>query len=554
MQTIHNPLQDRIVDYNWFLVRTQPNQEARLEDAIREYQQFNKNILEVYCPRNTTVRIRKRSQDVKVPFYTGYIFVYATFQALSEFINQEYPEASIQFSRKKMDDGDDSIRALCLTVPEKQMAIFRDFIDSYHDQMVLLDRPYTDYAFSPKKGEYNEVVKIVEGPFAGRTGFVARFDGDKRLVFNLFDYEKDSVIPVTISIPNLWAFQLVRLTNIKDHRVGDATQRDRAIDRILGTIQACGYGDEALIMLDDMVTLLCNEVTWSGLCKFLRAQQMNALANAFAGFSKEDVALIFSLIRYERENPGTVHHAWRRNFIRPFLTPTSGFEDVSNILTDKTTRLSRQELYAALTHTTATDYAALSGSSVEENVIKNESYDEIIRKVSVRETFYDADQQKEIPSTTTYYAHIGKMTDAEGNVVLFANWDKFLREYFLTDEKANAKLVAGMSHQQRSKKSNRVVGEKLLESFRNYVPTLYMILRNEEHPVKAVENLSVGTHLLNAFAITLSPDVTGEILESRIQEAEQTLITTLVSICEEITSSAHLAIWRRYLSTVWLHI
>lgn len=87
MQTIHNPLQDRIVDYNWFLVRTQPNQEARLEDAIREYQQFNKNILEVYCPRNTTVRIRKRSQDVKVPFYTGYIFVYATFQALSEFIN-----------------------------------------------------------------------------------------------------------------------------------------------------------------------------------------------------------------------------------------------------------------------------------------------------------------------------------------------------------------------------------------------------------------------------------------------------------------------------------
>lgn len=548
MKTIYNPLQDREVDFNWFLLRTQPNQEAKLEAALQEYQLVNKNILEVYCPRNTTIKVRKHNKDVKIPLYMGYLFVYATFQALSDFVNI-YPDAAIQFSRKKLDDGDKSIRSLCLTIPEAQMASFREFIDSYHDQMVLLDRPYTDYAFSPKKGEYNEVVKIVEGPFAGKTGFVARFDGDKRLVFNLLEYEQDAIVPVTISIPNLWAFQLMRLINVKDHRVGDATQRDRAVDRILGTIQACGYGEESLQMLYDVVALLGNEVTWTGLCKFLRAQQKNALANAFAAYSKEDVALIFSLIRYERENEGYVHHTWHRNFIRPFLTPSSGFEDVSTFLTDNTTRLSRQELYAALTHKTAVDFAGSSADALEENHIKNDDYEEIIRKVQVKELFYDADQLKEIPQSSTYYAHIGKMEDAEGNVVLFANWDKFLRQYFLTDEKANAKLLSGRSHQIRSKKTNTLMGEKLLESFRNYVPTLYMVLRNEEHPVKAVENLPVGPHFLNAFALTLSPDATA----SHVKEAEETLITTLVRICEELTSSAHLSIWRRYLSTVWLH-
>lgn len=35
--------------------------------------------------------------------------------------------------------------------------------------------------------------------------------------------------------------------------------------------------------------------------------------------------------------------------------------------------------------------------------------------------------------------------------------------------------------------------------------------------------------------------------------ARDTLIQTCVDICREVNATSHLAIWRRYLRTVWLH-
>ncbi len=571
MQTIHNAQQAAEVDYHWFIVRTQPRQEETFVSMIEKAQGLGKNILEVYCPVNTTVRVRRNGKDIITPLYTGHVFVHATLKALSDFMESEYPTGGILYRPQKFADDDERKQLVPLVVPVEQMTAFREFIDSYHDDMVILDRPYSDYAFNPKKGEYNEVVKIVEGPFTGRTGYVARFDGDKRLVFNLLEYEQDAIVPVTISIPNLWAFQLVRLTNIKDHKVGNATERDRAIDRIVGTIQACGYQEESLSILDDIVQLLCHETTWSGLCKMLRVQKMDTLSRAFAAYTKEDVSLIFSLIRYERSNKGYVRHTWRRNILRPFLTPTSGFEGVEEKPKELSgTAKSRLDFYAALgrksmASTSSTeDKSALSAESAGEKApaeekdksvrsvksvcdkaIPHESFEEIIREVELRENLYNPDSHEEQRVKTKYFAHIGKQTDEEGNIVYFVNWDKFLLEYFMTGEKANLKLLEGRTHQIRNSK-NRIVGEKLIASFRNYAPTLYIILKSDESPVKAADNLKIGDHHLNAFITKVKP---GE----NEQESLDRLVDTCVRVCEEINSSAHLAIWREYLRTVWLH-
>lgn len=564
MQTIKSAQQTGEVDFHWFIVRTQPRQEKMFADVISMAQGIGRNILEVFCPVNTTVRVRRNGKDITTPLYTGHVFVYATLKALSDFIEREYPQGDILYFKRKYADSDEIGQLEPLIVPVEQMKLFREFIDSYHDDMVILDRPYSDYAFNPKKGEYNEVVKIVEGPFTGRTGYVARFDGDKRLVFNLLEYEKDVIVPVTISIPNLWAFQLVRLTNIKDHKVGNATERDRAVDRILGTIQACGYKDESFHILEDIVQLLCNETTWTGLCKLFRAQKMDKLSHAFAAYTKEDVSQIFSLIRYERSNKGYVHITWRRNILRPFLTPSSGLEGVEKEKYDlSSTAQSRLEYYAALGRKSVKSAQSVgdkkqaakeqdesvksvrSVRSVCDKTIPHESFTELIRPIEIREILFDPDTHEEHRVKSPYFAHIGKMTDENGNIIYFVNWDKFLMEYFMTGDKANLKLLEGRSHQIRNRK-NRIVGEKLIASFRNYAPTLYIILRSDKSPVKAVDNLRVGDHYLNAFVVKVKA---GEDERASLN----TLVDTCVRVCEEINSSAHLAIWREYLRTVWLH-
>ena len=117
----------------------------------------------------------------------------------------------------------------------------------------------------------------------------------------------------------------------------------------------------------------------------------------------------------------------------------------------------------------------------------------------------------------------------EESFILFANWDEFLREYFLTAGKANERLVSGTVQAVRGETAQ---SEKLIESFRNYAPILYKVLTDAGSAVKAVPDFPVGNETLNVLA---------------------KLINTCVSICKELNTTTHLAIWRRYLRTVWLH-
>ena len=63
--------------------------------------------------------------------------------------------------------------------------------------------------------------------------------------------------------------------------------------------------------------------------------------------------------------------------------------------------------------------------------------------------------------------------------------------------------------------------------------------------VKAVQGFQVGTEALNVFAVTTKAD--------GLEKAKDELANTCIRICKEINTTTHLAIWRRYLRTVWLH-
>jgi hypothetical protein len=73
----------------------------------------------------------------------------------------------------------------------------------------------------------------------------------------------------------------------------------------------------------------------------------------------------------------------------------------------------------------------------------------------------------------------------------------------------------------------------------------YKVLTDNSSSVKPIQNFKIGEESLNVMTITNA---------SNVEEAKDELINTCVNICKEINTTTHLAVWRRYLRTVWLHI
>lgn len=494
------------VDYCWYMVRTRPRQERKLVRMLEQHKAKSKNILEIYAPVHTTVSVHCEGNERQAPLFAGIVFVLATQKALVDFMQEHSLDGVVQYERKT-EEGE---RTRMRVIPEGQMRAFKDFNENYADQVIILERPYSDYAFNSKTGEPNEIVRVIDGPLKGREGYLARFRRDKRLVFQMRGLEKDSFF--TVSLPNVWNFHVVRLHNAEGDRLSVGTEKGRAADLLIGILQACGYGERTLPVLYEMIDSLTVKPSLVSLCQGLYKKGDTALSLRLAQMSAGEAELVLNLVRYEHDNPGYVKQNWQKLVLRSFLTPTSGVE----IEPDK-----------------------------NEAELPHKDFTEIIRKVCITEEVYYPSKREDGTAVTAYYAHIGIQADKENRYILFANWDDFLGEYFLTAGKANEKLVSGIPSIAPKTDTNEGKKEKLIESFRNYAPALYNILTDKSSPVKALSGFRVGETALNVMAITATAD--------SMEKAKDELIDTCVNICQEINTTTHLAIWRRYLRTVWLH-
>lgn len=496
------------VDFRWYIVRTRPNREKATVELLEKYKAENCNILEIYAPDRTTVDVGLGKEMKKGPLFSGFVFVLATQKALADFLGRYSMEEFIQYERKT----EDGKKAAMSVIPEEQMRQLKDYNENYPDTAIPLERPYTDYAFNPKTNEPNDIVKVIDGPLAGTEGYITKFRRDKRLVYHLKGLDR------AVSIPNIWNFHVVRIHNAEGDRQTLGTIKERAVDLLIGIIQGCGYGDKTLPMLYEFIDELTFKPSLVDFCKSLYNKGHKELSQRFAKLDTKNAELILNLIRYEKDNLGYVKANWNKLVIRPFLTPTPGveFEDDQH-----------------------------------ETKIQHTNFTEIIRKVDITEQVYYPSKEKEETITTTYYTHVGIIQGKNNDsFTLFANWDYFLGEYFMTAGKANEKLVKGTKIQAASNIDNsekKESNEKLIESFHNYAPTLYEVLTNEKSKVKPIQNFNIGKERLNVMAITVKS-------EENINEAKDELIKTCTDICKEINTTTHLAIWRRYLRTVWLHI
>ena len=493
------------VDYHWFLVCTKPGHELELRALIEREKGKIRNILEVYCPTHTKVYVRRGDNEQRLPFFDGYVFVLATQGALAEFLRDNDSDAYIWYNRKRTPDE----KAVACTIPESQIRAFRDYNENYADKVIVLERPYTDYAFNAKTDEPNEIVRVVDGPLAGCEGYICRFHKKKGLVFRV-----QGMMPgcwLTVTYPNASDLHVVRLHNAEGDRLSIGTEKGRAADLLVGILQGCGYGERTQSLFYELMERLAADLSLEALCKHLQKQGEKILADRLAKLTTKEAELLINLARYEHDTPGYVRENWPRIILRPFLTPTSGIE------------MEEDKNEAELPH---------------------QDFTEVIRKLDITEEVYYPSKQEDGKITTTYYAHIGRMEDKSG-FIYFANWDDFLREYFLTAGKANEKLVSGKVRKVRNE-ITLAETEKLIESFHNYAPTLYKVLREPDSAVKAMQDFKVGEELLNVFAIRSSAQDK--------EAAKDQLIKTCFRVCKEINTTNHLAVWRRYLRTVWLHI
>lgn len=493
------------VDYHWFLVCTKPGHELELRALIEREKGKIRNILEVYCPTHTKVYVRRGDNEQRLPFFDGYVFVLATQGALAEFLRDNDSDAYIWYNRKRTPDE----KAMACTIPESQIRAFRDYNENYADKVIVLERPYTDYAFNAKTDEPNEIVRVVDGPLAGCEGYICRFHKKKGLVFRV-----QGMMPgcwLTVTYPNASDLHVVRLHNAEGDRLSIGTEKGRAADLLVGILQGCGYGERTQSLFYELMERLAADLSLEALCKHLQKQGEKVLADRLAKLTTKEAELLINLARYEHDTPGYVRENWPRIILRPFLTPTSGIE------------MEEDKNEAELPH---------------------QDFTEVIRKLDITEEVYYPSKQEDGKITTAYYAHIGRMEDKSG-FIYFANWDDFLREYFLTAGKANEKLVSGKVRKVRNE-ITLAETEKLIESFRNYAPTLYKVLTEPDSAVKAVPNFKIGEELLNVLAIQSSAQDK--------EAAKDQLIKTCVRVCKEINTTNHLAVWRRYLRTVWLHI
>ena len=495
------------VDYHWYMVRTRPRQERKLVGLLEQYKMNSKNILEIYAPTHTTVHVRRGGNEQQTPLFAGVVFVLSTQNSLMDFMKAHPHDGDVQYERKR-ENGE---RTRMRVIPEEQMRAFMDYNENYADKVIVLERPYTDYAFNAKAGEPNEIVRVIDGPLAGCEGYICRFRREKRLVFQVRGFEPGSHL--TVSYPNVWDLHVVRLHNSEGDRLSVGTEKGRAVDLLVGFLQACGYGGRTGSMFYGIIDYLAVKPSLVALCKDLHKRGDAALGMRLAQMGCNEAELVINLARYEHDNPGYVEANWSKFMLRPFLTPTSGVE---------------------------------LEAGKDEVEFRHEYFFEIIRKVDITEEVYYPAKGKNGIVTTAYFAHIGIMQDAEKDgYILFANWDAFLGEYFLTGGKANEKLVSGTTRTVHGEEMAGRERKKLIESFRNYAPSLYKVLADEDSDVKAVQGFKLGDETLDVLAVATTAGC--------VDKAKGQLINTCVNICKEINTTAHLAVWRRYLRTVWLH-
>lgn len=514
-------------ELRWYVLSTKLHQENKVKRELEACSREGRiaNILEAYVPVNQRIKVVREGRVERVPLLSCRVFAYATEAALCSFLSEADRGASFML---------DCTRGGRMVIPGPEMRCFMDFNEYNFEELVVLEKPFSRYAFDPAKERQNMRARVVDGPFAGMEGVLVRVRKDHRLVFRMGE--------LAVSIPQVWDFHLVRILDREHDPEHRAAAPFRAADLLLGRLQAAGFTDDAEARLRRLTAELQADGSLRRLEERLRREEAKEpgepsprLARFVRELDEPSAQALLSLVRYVAEKPESGPELMGDRPIRRFLTPTPGI-------------------------------ALPEGRDCVR--LRHDGYAEYVFRISARFLRYAGEAEKAKETHAPCYAHVGAMPlggEERREALLFADWDGLLRPYSLLDgaaKRAQDKTFAeylpeladilSARHPQRCRFRRLSFGERgNIFALVRTVPLLPAASGAETPPgcglVAATSPLEKRTAEAAEAAASCLPD------SPEMAAAARQLAETGARLCFAIHASTHFAFWRRLLHTVYLH-
>lgn len=517
----------------WYVLVTKLHQETQVSTLLQQAieQGTIRNLFDVYLPQNRHIRVLCKGQVTFAPLLNCRVFVYGTQQAVGEFIRQTPTECSLYIDRTN---------GTYLQVPEPQMRCFIDFNTFHVEELLVLERPFADYARVQSNGKLNMRARVIDGPFAGMEGVLVRIKKDHRLVFEMGE--------LAVSIPSVWDYHLVRVVDPERDSTLSPHRPERLADFLMGQLQVAGFPDEASEALHHFLHLLHADASLRHLAETLRKEIRTIQHNK----DKE----LPSIVEKNAEN-GKV--CATSSMLQPLTCPSCGFPfSVSALakLACFVEKLSSDEASALLTlaHCSADDSAwfkdilhsgplrpfltptaGIDGiSSGCSGKMAHAGFDEYIVPVEFEQLQYSSKENRTTEVRTVYYAHVG-LCKYDSHWQLFADWSPLHRRY--------AQLEGPARYAQH--KTLREYLPELEQIFSDHHPDGLHFVSLAPPPYKAPRMM-----LVQNFPYTKG-DTNKESAASFATFAEK-FATTAARLFQTIRQHTHLALWRGALPEVWV--
>lgn len=174
----------------WFVLRVTYNRITKACELLREVN------IEYYFPQHHVQKIVKgRKKRVLEPFLPNLIFVYSTKESIYSFIKKNPRNNFINFYYNHFKEEGDRNPPLVVGYREMMNFIKVTSVDNEHIRIV-----------NPGQCHYKngDIVRVMEGNFAGVEGRVARVAGQQRVVVEI----KGVCAVVTAYIPNAFLMKI----------------------------------------------------------------------------------------------------------------------------------------------------------------------------------------------------------------------------------------------------------------------------------------------------------------------------------------------------------
>ncbi|MBP9191590.1 MAG: UpxY family transcription antiterminator [Ignavibacteria bacterium] len=153
-----NQSDNKIINRNWYVLQTRPRKEILVVSQVEL-----KNI-EVFCPFIEKIQIwSDRKKKVKVPLFSGYVFVKATVEERKRAITDTIGALKYIFFQKRP-----------AIVKNEEIELIKKALEE-PDRISIVDKKI-------KKGD---LIKVTYGHFKGMKGIVNEFRGKYKLTVNL---------------------------------------------------------------------------------------------------------------------------------------------------------------------------------------------------------------------------------------------------------------------------------------------------------------------------------------------------------------------------------